>query len=108
MIKKIVKDLESCLENDCLFAALALALTLPDICGKAEYPKEKLISRRYIDWYDKYIGNYERDRSKSLGDSPTELPFLSGELVYQLRCSFLHAGDTDIDQKDIHDEQNRH
>ena len=108
MIKKIVKDIESCLENDCPFGALALALTLPDICGKAEYPKEKLTNRRYIDWYNKFIGNFERDRSKSLGDSPTELPFLSGELVYQLRCSFLHAGDTDIDQKNIHDEQNQH
>ncbi len=32
---------------------------------------------------------------------------MSGELVYQLRCSFLHSGDTDVDKSRIHEEQNQ-
>lgn len=107
MVKRIVKDIESCLENDCPFGALALALTLPDICGEAEYPEAKRSSQRYIPWYNEYIGKYERDRSSSLGDAPEELPFLSGELVYQIRCRFLHSGEIDFKKEKVSDKQNQ-
>lgn len=89
MVDRIVNEIRSCLENDSNLAALALALTLPDICGKAEHP-EKSVTNRYIDWYQDHIGKYEKSRINSLDE---DLPYLSGELVYQLRCSFLHAGD---------------
>lgn len=108
MITRINKNIQSCLKNDCHFGALALALTLPDICGETEYPTINSSSQRYILWYNEYIGKYELDRSRSLGDNPLELPYLSGELVYQLRCSFLHSGNIDFKEKKIHDEQNQH
>lgn len=41
MIDHIVKEINICLENDCYISALGMALTLPDICGKAKYPKWK-------------------------------------------------------------------
>lgn len=37
MLIKLVEDIERAIEHECYFSALALALTLPDICGKAEY-----------------------------------------------------------------------
>lgn len=40
MIERIISDIPKALDADCLFAALVLSLTLPDICGKAEYPEE--------------------------------------------------------------------
>lgn len=106
MIKRITDEISRCLSNDCHLAALALALTLPDICGKAEFPS-KNTSARYIAWYDKHIGKYEREMSKSDEADLADLPYMSGELVYQLRCSFLHSGDTDIDRSKIQEEQNQ-
>ena len=47
------------LDNDCFFSALSLALTLPDICGKAKYPTDGN-KKRFIAWYDEYVGAYEQ------------------------------------------------
>ena len=54
MVDRIVKEINICLENDCYISALGMALTLPDICGKAKYPQWKKL--RYKKWYDEYIG----------------------------------------------------
>ena len=107
MIEKITVDIDQSLKSNCYLAALALALTLPDICGKAEYPHEKSSKTRYIDWYQKNIGYYEKDISISETPELADLPYMSGELLYQLRCSFLHSGDTDIDVDQIHEPQNK-
>lgn len=56
MVDRIIQDIKGALENNLYFAALNCALTLPDICGKAEYPTERSSKKRYIDWYDKEIG----------------------------------------------------
>ncbi len=107
MILRIIDEIDHCLEKDFHLAALALALTLPDACGKAAYPTENHSSKRYIDWYENYIGQYERDRNQSGCADLADRPFLSGELVYQLRCSFLHSGDTDVDINRIKEKQNQ-
>lgn len=52
MVDRIVQDIRGALDHDLYFAALNCALTLPDICGKAEYPAERSSKKRYIDWYD--------------------------------------------------------
>lgn len=93
-LELIINDVEKSLNNECLFSALALALTIPDVCGKISYPNKKP-SDRYINWFDEHIGNYEKcpdERSKGM-------PYLSGELCYALRCSYLHGGDTNIAKK---------
>ena len=41
MVDRIVKEINICLENDCYISALGMALTLPDICGRAKYPQWK-------------------------------------------------------------------
>ena len=107
MIKSITDEIALCLRNDCHLAALALALTLPDICGRAAFPGEKSTKKRYIDWFEEHIGRYEREMHKSEEADLADLPFMSGELVYQLRCSLLHSGDTDVDRSKIHEEQNQ-
>ena len=58
MIKRIVDDVNKALDHNAYIAALTLALTIPDICGKAYYP-ELGNKRRYIKWFDEYIGQYE-------------------------------------------------
>ena len=99
MLLKLIEDMNKALDHDCYFSALSLALTLPDICGRAKYPAEQSTKKRYIDWYDEYIGQYER-----WPEEAGETPYLSGEVVYQLRCSFLHQGTPNIDSSKIKEE----
>ena len=40
-LELIINDVEKSLNNECLFSALALALTIPDVCGKISYPNKK-------------------------------------------------------------------
>lgn len=99
MILRLIDDMNKALDNDCFFSALSLTLTLPDICGKAKYPTEKKNSKRYIAWYDEYVGAYEQCPGEE-----RKMPYLSGEVVYQLRCSFLHQGNPNIDKDKIQEE----
>ena len=94
MVQRLVDDIRAALDNDLYFAALSTALTLPDICGKAEYPTEKSTKKRYIDWYDNEIGRYEKNPQQF---SKEEMPYLSGDVIYSLRCSLLHAGNPNVD-----------
>ena len=95
MVNELIKEINQCLDNGCVMAGLSLALTLPDICGKAIYPKSKP-SDRYVKWFDEYIGQYEHDDKLIRVDMPY---LISGELVYSLRNSILHQGNPNIDGK---------
>ena len=68
-------------------AALAVALTLPDICGKVEEPDEKS-GERYARWFDAWLGS-QFDIS---GVAPDRDIRLTGRDCYALRCAFLHEG----------------
>lgn len=94
-----IREIDICLENDCYIAAMSLALTLPDICGKAEYPMEHTVAKRYIMWYNCFIGQYE--------DPHDDMPYMSGEVAYNLRNSILHSGNSTLTTKDIKNERCR-
>lgn len=94
-----IDEIETCLKNECYIAALALALTLPDICGKSEYPNAGN-GKRYIRWYNQYVGVYEKSRSPY----GVDMPYLNGEVVYSLRNNFLHAGNPNIEKEKIREE----
>ena len=82
-----IDDITFCLEHERYIAALSLALTLPDICGKAEFPMDGA-TRRYIKWFNQFITQYKKSTSPYSDD----MPYLSGETVYNLRNAFLHSG----------------
>lgn len=92
-VEIFIKDIRKALDNDCLWAALSLSLSIPDICGKIKYPTEK--SRdRFIKWFDEYLGQYEKCPTK---EDEIEMPYLSGELFFQLRCAFFHEGTNNVE-----------
>lgn len=101
MVDMLVIEMNKVLNADCYLAALAIALMLPDICGKAEYPTENSVAKRYIGWFDEYIGKYEKPPKAD------DMPYLSGEVIYNLRNSFLHQGTPNIDINKIKQEQNK-
>ena len=107
MIYRIIREIESALKNDEFLAALALALTLPDICGKAEFPNEKSVGARYIKWFDDNVGNYEKPPRSNDGKNTEfdDMPYMSGEIVYSLLCCFLHQGTPNIEKEKINEPQ---
>ena len=93
MINELIKEINQCLDNGCVMAGLTLALTLPDICGKALYSDTTKSSERYIKWYDEYIGQYEHtEEFIKLG-----IPYPSGDIIYSLRNSIIHEGNPNVD-----------
>ena len=94
-----INDIEFCLEQEHYMAALSLALTLPDICGKAEYPSDGTTSR-YIKWFNQFMIQYKKSASPYSDD----MPYLSGETVYNLRNEFLHSGNPNVVKEQIKEE----
>lgn len=101
MIEQLIADVNKALDAEAYMAALSLVLTLPDICAKAEYGSMLGNKKRYIKWFDEYIGKSEKPPHY---DNCPEMPYLSGEVVYQLRCSVLHQGAPNIDKSKIIEE----
>lgn len=67
--------------------ALALVLTLPDICAEIEFPSIDKVGDRYIKWSNNHI--FQDNPSNNKGN-------FSGAALYQLRCHFLHNGNSDL------------
>lgn len=86
-----IQEIRNCLTYKCYEGALALALTLPDICGQIAYPSDK-VGKRYTEWFQKYIPAEYFECPLSGFEEQT----FNGEMCYQLRCHFLHSGDIDI------------
>ena len=95
MIDIYVNDLLFALKNRCYFSALALALALPDICGAAEFSDDTPVAKRYIEWYDRYVYPFTGDKKEE------DCAALTGELVYNLRNTFLHQGSPTVNRSKI-------
>ena len=98
LLLSMLSEIEVAMNNGLYMAALCLALTIPDICGNVEGGKN--VKMRYIGWYDKYIG----DEIKPTGVA-SEMPYLSGEVIFYLRSSMLHNGTPNIPHDKIKDER---
>lgn len=73
------------------YAAITLALTLPDICGSIDNPGKNNSQLRYAAWFEKWVGNKYKIE---LGE--TKHVFMTGNDCYALRCAILHQGVDDL------------
>ena len=106
MVLTLIKEIESCIKNENFLGALSLALTLPDICGKAHYPGEGPTSR-YRKWYEENIGKYDDPMMSVVDDekfksNEVDMPYLNGEMLYSLRNSFFHQGTLNVNLNENH------
>lgn len=93
MIEQTINEIRAAVDNKLYFVALMGALTLPDICGKAEYPNKKT-SDRYKSWLRQCVnsrefGKYEYTAAEGVDD----------EIIYKLRCNLLHQGTPNIEER---------
>lgn len=100
MVNRIIEEIQKSLKQDNYLAALTMALTLPDICGKAAEPSLGT-GARYKKWYKDNVVLHE----KTSDPHGADMPYLSEEVIYQLRNSMLHQGNPNVDAKSIREEQ---
>lgn len=103
LIPVYVSQIKESIYNKCYFPALALALALPDMCGMVEYPNED-VSKRYINWIDKYLGEQFSQKPSVVEGN---VPCLTGEVIYNLRNTFLHQGSLNVQNEKIKNEKNK-
>jgi hypothetical protein len=90
-MKHLIESVRAAVREKNWYAALSVALALPDICAKVEDTMPAGSQKRYINWFDKYLApNYQR---MVAGQVHT---FLTGDDCYALRCAYSHEGEFDI------------
>jgi hypothetical protein len=67
---------------------------MPDICGSLEDPGPAHSRVRYIRWCKKWV---EPKFTRPATSIVATMVFLSAEDCYQLRCSLIHSGRSDIE-----------
>ena len=109
MVNRIIEEIQKSLKQENYLAALTMALTLPDICGKADEPSLGT-GARYKKWYKDNVVLHEETSDPHEADMPycgADMPYLSEEVIYQLRNSMLHQGNPNVDAKSIREEQGK-
>lgn len=89
-MKHLVDAARLAITQENWYASLAIALTLPDICGRIAYPGVKS-GERVAMFFDKYLAHH-------YVCGPTFWPIVSmtGGDFYALRCAYLHQGEFDL------------
>ena len=96
-MNRFTRAIQMAIEDKNWYAALSLALIIPDICGKIDQPNV-LPKNRYMDWANKwFVPKY----TSHIGPDRKEYIFLNAEDCYALRCSYLHAGSENISNEKI-------
>lgn len=89
---EIINEVRDCLHNGTYVGALALGLTLPDICSQVESGKKDGDRNLYITWVNKHFDDEDFTFTLSGFEDQT----FTGNMCYSLRCKILHNGNTDV------------
>lgn len=103
-LEQRIEEVKLCVSQEMWQAALALALTIPDICGQIEFSNLKMKNRKgeeieasqgckYSEWFHRHIEHYYADKQGWDKNKFAINPIFTGDMCYQLRCAFLHSGD---------------
>ncbi|MCT4377647.1 hypothetical protein EFM21_00440 [Leuconostoc falkenbergense] len=88
-LNPFLNDMQSCIEKGQYYAALTVALTLPDICASLDKNSfGNPPGERYEKWMNQYFihqNNYDQS--------------LNAKDFYKLRCAYIHAGTDNISKE---------
>lgn len=89
-------EIKKILDAGLLHSALILALLLPDICSKIDYPemKETKNGDRYARWFNENIYGYNLG---TVGKNGDKFDCFNGYMCYFLRCRMIHGDSIDIE-----------
>ncbi len=85
-MQHLLRAVRQAIADENWYAALALALTLPDTCASFE----DATHGRYVRWADRFVAPHFRADNGQV--------FLTGRELYRLRCAFLHQSDLSPEQ----------
>ena len=94
MIEKL-NDIRNALKNETYSVAIALALTLPDICSQIENGTKYSSRNMYKAWIDKHMAPCDFNFPIPGFEAQT----FNGNVCYALRCKVLHNGNFDIEDE---------
>ena len=86
---RLYNDINVCLNNGAYLAALATSLIIPAICSQLEIKGEMTPKERYIKWCNEYFACSQRNPE-------SKLPYLSGEICWELKEQLFLNGNIDI------------
>ncbi|HEY6173995.1 MAG TPA: hypothetical protein VIX73_06105, partial [Kofleriaceae bacterium] len=94
-MQHFLDDIRGAVADRRWYAALSLALAMPDICGRLEYGRIGSEARS-VRWFADYAQAHYKGRVESSGE---QICSLTGADCYALRCAYLHQGDVDISEQ---------
>ena len=101
ILQNKISEIRRALDLELYNCALAIALTLPDVCGKVEFPNSKT-KERYKAWFNKYAQSYFVSVATVLpGEQLKKYTWLTANECYALRCAVLHAGDYNVENIEV-------
>lgn len=77
-LETILGEIERALKYRLYYSAVAVALTVPEICGSIESPNGWGGQHKYIDWFDRYLA--------------PRFTHLTAQAMHQLRSGVVHQG----------------
>lgn len=84
-MQRLIEEIKACRDQQYGFAALALVLIIPNAC--ATFSKgAHATGQDYIDWCNRWVQYHDN---------------LDGEVIYAMRCAFLHAMDADLNEQPV-------
>lgn len=82
-MQQLINDVNKALDAECYYAALSLVLTFLDICGKVEYPQQKVLKTPYLSGEVVY----------SLRNSEIPTNLVMTKIIYGINCSGSYKAD---------------
>lgn len=99
-IELLCSEIRNALKNEMYFAALTMALIIPDALGKLEYKNDNTY---YAKWYDEYVkdsmGLTYNERKQHFYKDKQDPNVFDGTQCYNLRCSLFHSAGIDIEKR---------
>lgn len=88
MMRELFEQIKHTIDHNLYYVAFSMCLIIPDICGAMSYPDGTASGKRYIEWFDKYVGPKYASKYS---------PF-DGKDCYYLRCGLIHQGRSSNDK----------
>lgn len=97
-MKRFTGAIQKSVDAENWYAALFMALTLPDICACLSSDNNKTNGNKYAAWFNSFMGGKYSYFHPVVGE---RIEFMTGDSCYALRCAMLHQGEADLTSQKV-------